>query len=375
MKGSFVAMVTQHTNRLSRLRALLAEQHLDALLVSQPENRYYLSGFAATEHGTDSAGSLLISADQAILVTDGRFAEQGAREAPGFQIVLREADAALTVAETIRRQGWKTVGFEAEHLTVAVAQDIHEAIGTLCTLTPTRGIVESMRLTKDSEEIALLRRAQEITDETFQWLLTYLRPGLSERTIAWEISRHMVESGADQPGFPPIVASGPNAALPHAVPTTRPIGAGEPIVIDIGARYQGYCADMTRTVCIGRPDDRLVQIYKVVLEAQETCEAGIHAGMTGKEADALARKVIERAGYGVYFVHGTGHGLGLEVHELPRLNRFADQFVLGDHMTVTIEPGIYIPGWGGVRIEDCGLVLPGGYQPFTMSPKTLQIAA
>jgi len=367
-------MATQNTDRLVRLRALLAERDLDALLVSQPENRYYLSGFAAGEHGTDSAGRLLISAEQAILVTDGRFTEQAAREAPGFQVVRRENEAAPTIAETIRRYGWKTVGFEAEHLTVAFEQDLREASGHAYVLRPERGMVESLRRIKDDAEVALLQRAHEITDETFQWLLTFLRPGLTERQIAWEIIRHMVELGADTPSFPPIVASGPNAALPHAVPSARSVAAGEPITLDMGARYQGYCADVTRTVCIGRPSDRLIQIYDIVLEAQEACEAGIRAGVTGKEADALARSVIERAGYGEHFVHGTGHGVGLEIHEDPRLNRFADQQVLQEHMTVTVEPGIYVPDWGGVRIEDCGLVTAEGYQPFTRSSKMLQIA-
>jgi Xaa-Pro aminopeptidase len=370
----FMMLTPRYPDRLARLRALLIEQNLDAILVSQPESRYYLSGFAAAEHGTDSAGRLLISMEQAILVTDGRYAEQSAHEAPGFAVVLRQADAAPTIAETIRQHGWKTIGFEAEHLTVAVAHDIRNATGAGCTFTPTRGLVESLRLIKDDTEVAALRRAQEITDETFRWLLTYLRPGLVERTIAWAINQHMVELSADAPSFPPIVASGPNAALPHAVASLRPIAAGEPITIDMGARYQGYCADMTRTVCLGRPDDRLVHIYDIVLAAQEACEAGIHAGMTGKEADTLARDVIERAGYGEQFMHGTGHGIGLEIHEAPRLNRFAEQYVLADHTTITVEPGIYIPDWGGVRIEDCGLVTAEGYQPFTRSTKTLQIA-
>lgn len=364
-------MTLHYMDRLQRLRALLTAQNLDALLVSQPANRHYLSGFATAED--DNAGRLLISSQQAILVTDGRFIAQAAQEVPNFEVVVRQDDVAQPIAETVRRYGWRTVGIEAEHLTVAIAEDIRRAIDATCALSPTRGMVESLRLVKDEAEVALLRRAHEITDATFQWLLTYLRPGLTEREIAWEIIRHMVELGADGPSFPPIVASGPNAALPHALASARPIAAGEPITIDIGARYGGYCADMTRTLCIGRPDDRLIQIYDVVLEAVETCEAGIYAGITGQQMDALARGVIEHAGYGDYFVHGTGHGTGLDIHEDPRSNRFADTHILLDQTVITVEPGIYIPDWGGIRIEDCGLVTADGYHPFTQFSKMLQI--
>ncbi len=361
--------------RVERLRQKLVEVQVDALIVTQDVSRYYLSGFYALDHGLDIAGQLLVGRDQMLLATDGRYTEQATREAPGIPLLIREAKFAPVLAETIRQQGWKTVGFKADWVSVALYQELlHESKGAF-ELKALQGVVEPLREFKDEAELEKIRRAQQITDETFAHLSGWLRPGLTEREVAWEIQRFMVASGAETTSFPSIVASGPNTALPHAVPTDRKLEEGEPITIDMGTRYQGYCSDMTRTFCLGLPDARLREIYDVVLRAQVACEEGLCAGITGKAADALARQTIEQAGYGEYYVHGTGHGVGLEVHEAPRLSRFNADAPLGAGAVVTIEPGIYITGWGGVRIEDMGIITAHGVEILTRSPKELVLGA
>jgi Xaa-Pro aminopeptidase len=361
--------------RLERLRQKLAELDVDALMISQDVSRYYLSGFYARDTGQDIAGQLLISSEKALLVTDGRYTEQALRESPGLPLVLRQGGFAPVLAETFRQEGWKRVGFQAEWVSVALHHDLLTESKDAFTLKALRGVIEPLRVSKDEAELALIRQAQQITDETFTHLLGWLRPGLTEKAVAWEIQRFMVERGAETTSFPSIVASGPNAALPHAVPTDRALERGEPITIDMGTRYQGYCSDMTRTVCLGEPDAKLREVYEIVLRAHLHCAAGLRADLDGKAADALARETIEQAGYGEYFVHGTGHGVGLDVHENPRLSRFAENEPLGAGSVVTIEPGIYIPGWGGVRIEDMGIVTPTGVEILTTSSKELVIGA
>jgi Xaa-Pro aminopeptidase len=363
--------------RLERLRAVLGERGLDALVVTNPENRRYLTGFTGHDSGADSAGALVITHETIALITDGRYTEQAAAESPNVRIVLREGEFAAVAARTIGETGARRVGFEATHVTVAQRDDLAAALdklhadsgGMLPELVPTRRLVEPLRAIKDAQELEALERAVAITDETFQYLCGYLRPGLTERQIAQEIERYMLERGADGLAFESIVASGPNGALPHAVPTDRPIALGEPITIDMGARYAGYCADMTRTICLGVPGQQAQEVYEAVLRAQEACERELRAGLTGREADALARDALTAAGYGDRFVHSTGHGVGLEIHEDPRLSRFATEETLQPGMAITIEPGVYVPGWGGVRIEDLAVVTDDGIRVLTRSHK------
>ena len=359
--------------RLGRLRQKFDEFDIDALMISQDVSRYYLSGFYAHDSGQDIAGQLLVGREKALLVTDGRYSEQSLREAPGLPLVLRQAGFAAVLAETFRQEGWKRVGFQAEWVSVALYHDLLAESKGAFEFKALRGVIEPLRVAKDEAELALIRRAQQITDETFTHLLGWLRPGLTEKAVAWEIERFMLERGAEATSFPTIVASGPNAALPHGLPTERVLQSGEPITIDMGTRYQGYCSDMTRTVCLGEPDAKLCEVYEIVLRAHLKCAAGLRADLDGKSADALARETIEQAGYGEYFVHGTGHGVGLDIHENPRLSKFAENEPLGAGSVVTIEPGIYIPGWGGVRIEDMGIVTPTGVEILTQSPKRLAI--
>jgi Xaa-Pro aminopeptidase len=272
--------------------------------------------------------------------------------------------------------GVRRLGVEARHLTIALRQDLEAAAqdaSVALELVATRNLLEAQRAVKDGDELAAIERAVAITDATMAHLLTFIRPGMTELAVTEEIEHFMRAQGSDGMAFDPIVAGGPNAALPHAVPSDRPLAASETIVIDMGARYAGYCADMTRTICLGDAPERVRQIYDAVLRSLEACEAGLRAGITGQAADALAREALAAAGFGEYFVHGTGHGLGLEIHEDPRIGAYAADHTLAANMPVTVEPGVYIPGWGGVRIEDTVVVLESGVRRMTQSPKQLVV--
>jgi Xaa-Pro aminopeptidase len=363
------------TGRVERLRAALRDSNLDAFLVSNPENRRYLSGFTGHDSGADSAGTLLVTLTEIALLTDGRYTEQATNECPGLRLIKRDGEFAPLAAATLIELGARRVGFEATHVTVALREDIDAALrekatdGATVELIPTRRVVERLRVVKDAEELEAIERAVAITDETFTHLCGYLRPGMTERSIAREIERYMLEKGADGLAFDSIVASGPNAALPHATPSDRQIQAGEPITIDMGARFAGYCSDMTRTVCLGQPGPEAEAIYNLVLRAQEACEAEVGPGMNGRQADASAREVLEAGGHGEHYLHSTGHGLGLEIHESPRLSKIGADHVLEPGMLITIEPGVYIAGWGGVRIEDTAVVTEDGIRVLTRSHK------
>lgn len=361
--------------RVDRLRQRMAELQVDALMITQDVSRYYLSGFYAHDDGLDIAGQLFVGRESMLLVTDGRYTEQATREAPGLPLVIRKAGFGPILAETIRQQGWQKVGFQSEWVSVATYQSILAESQDAFELKALGEVVEPLREAKDAQEIEYIRQAQQITDETFAHLQSWLKPGMTEQAVAFEIERFMLERGAEGTSFSTIVASGPNAALPHAHPTTRALQPGESITIDMGTRFKGYCSDMTRTFCLGEPDAKLREVYDVVLRAQLACEEGLRAGITGQEADALARNAIEQAGYGEYYVHGTGHGVGLEIHENPRLGRTQAEAPLVAGAVVTIEPGIYISGWGGVRIEDMGVITPTGVDILTRSPKELVMRA
>jgi len=372
--------ITLYSNRVQRLRQTLAEGGLDALVVTNPENRRYLSGFTGHDSGTDSAGALVITSDDAVLITDGRYIEQAEHEVAGLRIKKREATLAPLLAELLTVSQATSTGFEATHLTVALLEDFRHAAsaeqgesGQAVNLRATRALVERQRVTKDALEIAAIERAVAITDETFEHICGFLRAGLTERQIAREIERYMEERGAEGLAFNSIVASGPNAALPHAVPGNRQIGEGEPITIDMGAKLDGYCADMTRTVCLGEPDPEMVKTYDLVLRAQETCLQGLRPGMNGKQADALARDVFSAAGREDQYLHSTGHGLGLEIHENPRLSKYGEESILAPGMAITIEPGLYVPDVGGVRIEDTAIVTEEGIRILTTSHKRFQL--
>ena len=352
--------------RVSRLREKMAEAEFDAYFVSTPENRRYLSGF------TGSAGYLIITAHDAVLATDFRYVEQGGRQSPDFR-VHRISGGPQWLPELMKELGAKRIGFEAGNLTVATYQRITKSFGEAglddVAFTATDGLVEPLRVVKDADELALLTKAMECADYAFRTVAPTIEVGETERAVAWRLEMAMREAGADGPSFDTIVAAGPNAALPHHRPSGHPIGAGEPVVMDFGAIYQGYCSDMTRTICLGPADQTFREVYDTVLGAQLTASATVEEGMTSGAADGIARSIIEEAGYGDKFGHSLGHGIGLAVHEDPRVGPNADDLLL-DQVVFTIEPGIYIPGWGGVRIEDTVVMDGGRVRSLTTSHKS-----
>lgn len=336
------------STKLQRLRSLLAERDLDGVLISNDENRRYLSGF------TGSAGYLLISGDDSVLGTDFRYVEQAGAQAPEFR-VERLAGGSAWLPELAAGMGIRRIGFESQDMTVhahaAFRKALEESDSDGMALVETSDLVDGLRTTKYDDERALLERAIEITDEAMDEVGGSLEPGVTEREVAWEMEKAMRGRGAEGLAFDTIVAAGPNGALPHHRPSDRVIAEGEPVVIDMGAKYEGYCADLTRTLLIGEPDEMFRKVYGIVLRAQLEAEGRVRSGMTGTEADAISRDIIAAAGYGDNFGHSLGHGVGLAVHELPWVSPRADE-PLEDGMIFTIEPGIYISDWGGVRIED-----------------------
>ncbi len=336
--------------RLANLRAQLAEQKLDGLIVTRPENQLYLSGFSAEEY---LDATVLVGMEQAWISTDSRYYEEVKERAPAWQLFEAGYDRVKVFGEFAGAIKPKTLGFEATHLTVATLKEWSKAARKHgYKLVPTAGLVESERVAKEPAELETIRRAVKLADDAFEHFRQHIQPGMTEKQGAWIIEEFMRQHGADKTAFELIVQAGPNGAFPHKRPSDRVIQRGEPIVVDIGARIDHYNSDLTRTVCLGEPaDGQFLKIHAIVLKAQQTAEKKIKAGIKGKRADAFARKVIEKAGYGSQFGHGLGHGVGLAVHEAPRASKLSKE-IYRPNMTLTIEPGIYIPGWGGVRIED-----------------------
>ncbi len=335
-------------SRLQKLRQKFVENDIDAIFISQPENRYYLSGFDG------SSGYLLITWQDTTLATDFRYTEQAKKQAPDYDIFQIRGDIAEWFPQLTGRSGLSKLGFEAGHMTFALHQKLTDALNrakSKIKLIPLDRLVESLRVIKEPEEIESITKAVAISDAALEHIKSRIQTGMSEKEIAWEIERFMREQGSQAIPFDIIVASGSNSALPHARPSQRQIRTGEPVIIDIGARVDGYSSDLSRTICLGTGDDTFSRVYDTVLQAQLAAIAATRQGMTGEEADGLARKVIEQAGYGEAFGHSLGHGVGLAPHESPRLGSGSSEH-LTDSMVFTIEPGIYLSDWGGVRIED-----------------------
>jgi len=358
--------------RLDKLRRRMDELGLDAVLISQPQNRRYLSGF------TGSAGYLLITADDAVIATDFRYYEQATQQAPGFRLYQTTGPmegwlpGLLTAAGDL---GGKRLGFESADLTVSLHRTLRKAVAGLPAgqrprLVATTDLVEELRTVKEPEEVAAIQAAVNLSDAAFEHAAGRIEPGWTERQAAWEIERYMREHGGEAVSFETIVAGGPWGAMPHAYPRDRALEQGEMVVIDMGVRLDGYCSDLTRTLFLGRPDGQFQKVYDIVLGAQLVAEELVQAGMTGVEAHNLAHRVIEEAGYGDKFGHGLGHGVGLAVHESPSLARTSKD-VLAEGMVFTIEPGVYISDWGGVRIEDMVTIENGRLRVMTHAPKLL----
>lgn len=359
-KGDFAMHALD--KRLQQVRQRLEAENLDAMIVTQPENRRYLSGFTGTD------GVLLISAREAMVITDFRFVEQATNEAPDFDVLKVSPDKlGRELNELARKLGAKRVAFESHHLTVSQHAE-WSAAATDYKLVPIKELIEGMRAIKDDQELAAIKRAVALGDAAMAHIRELIRPGMTEKEVAWELESHMRIHGAEAVAFDIIVASGPNGAMAHATVSDRAIREGEPIIIDVGARVDGYHSDLSRTLCLGEPDHRFKEIYHLVLKAQVDALEGIRPGMTGREADALARDVIERAGYGKCFGHGLGHSVGLAVHENPRASRTSEE-VLRPGMTLTVEPAIYISGWGGVRIEDLVVITEQSVEVLSQADK------
>jgi Xaa-Pro aminopeptidase len=354
-----------HLDRLTRLRAKMDEDQLDGWVITGKENRRYLSGF------TGSNGALLIGRDKALLLSDFRYKTQIAQEAPEFELVLQKETLWDSIGETMRELGWKRVGIEADHLSLAEYQKLEWAAAGI-TLIVQPDIVAELRQYKDASEIDMIRDAVLLADRAWKALLTTVRPGEKEREVALRLETTMRQYGAEGVAFETIVASGPRGALPHGLAGERTLADGDLVVIDFGCILKGYHSDMTRTILIGHGDERQREVYQCVLQAQETALRGLRPGITGREGDRLARQVIEDAGYGQYFGHGLGHSLGLAIHENPRLSPL-DDTILQPGMVLTVEPGIYLPEWGGVRIEDVVVMTETGCEILTTSEKALTI--
>ncbi len=351
--------------RLAAARDLLQEAGLDGLLVSCPENRRYLSGFtAADSHLNESSGFLLISREGAWLLTDFRYRDWAAAEAPHFDLQIYPRGLAKLLPELLTRIKGGRIGFESLYLTCYSYQKITqeaEAAGLRLAWQPVENLVEKLRAVKDQEEIRLITRSLAITEKVIAEVASHLRPGLAEKEAAWMILQGLRAAGAEGPSFPPMVAYGSHSARPHHDPGDRQLETGEPVIIDMGAVYQGYASDMTRTFILGEPDARFKEIYTLVRRAQARAEAGLKAGMRSDAADALAREVIDAAGYQEAFGHSLGHGVGLAVHENPSLSPLQERAVeLQAGMVTTVEPGVYLPDWGGVRLEDMVLIEADG---------------
>lgn len=352
--------------RLERLRVSLAERGLDGIVIHKPENQAYVSGFTGGE------GLLLITAARAILITDFRYTEQAAAEAPDFDVMKPESTQHALVAKLVGELQVKRLGFEGDHLKV----DEHAAYlkaGAGCEWVTATGLVEELRMIKDESELALMRRAAAIADEAFAQIMPLIKPGAVEHDLAVELEYRMKKLGAEGISFETIVASGVRSSLPHGRASDKVIESGDLVTFDFGSLYKGYCSDMTRTVMVGEPTEKQREIYAIVLEAQKRGVAACRPGMTGKELDEVCRSYIRERGYAEYFGHGTGHGVGRFIHEGPKVNVRGEKDVLKPGMIVTIEPGIYLPGWGGVRIEDMLLVTETGSESFSHSPKELLI--
>ncbi|CQR46799.1 putative peptidase [Paraliobacillus sp. PM-2] len=350
--------------KIEKLRAVLNENKLDALLITNPFNRRYMSGF------TGSAGVLLITEEKERLITDFRYTQQASDQAPSFEIIEHKQPIIKEVASQLRTLGIKRIGFEKSNVTYAMYEQYEKEAEV--EWIPTEGMVETIRLIKTEDEISVLKEAARIADAAFEHILTVIKPGVTEIEISNELEFYMRKQGATSSSFDIIVASGYRSALPHGVASNKKIENGELVTMDFGALYGGYCSDITRTVAVGEISDQLKEIYDTVLQAQLKGVNGIKAGMTGKEADALTRDYITEKGYGEYFGHSTGHGLGLEVHEQPALSFKSNQF-LEEGMIVTVEPGIYVPNIGGCRIEDDIIVKKDGNERLNHSPKELII--
>ena len=358
-------MSEPHELRRTRLRVLLADRGLDALLVSSLVNIRYLTGFIGS-----NAGLLVPAVGEAVLATDSRYAEAAAAQCPDVELLV-ERDTGPRLAALAERRGWSRVAYESHDLTVDGYRAVQDAARGLDLVRGER-IVEALRAVKDESEVAALRAACATADAAFADVLASIRPGVTERALAADLESRMRRHGSEAPSFDTIVAAGANAAVPHHRPTDRPVVVGDFVKIDFGAVIDGYHSDMTRTVVVGEPTEWQRDIYELVAAAQQAGVDAVADGVATAAVDRAARQVIEAAGMGDRFVHGLGHGVGLEIHEAPALGS-GSAGALGLAMVVTVEPGVYLPGRGGVRIEDTLVVGAAGAERLTLTTRDLLV--
>lgn len=354
--------------RLERLRARFEVLGVDALLVTTPSNRRWISSF------TGSAGVVLVTRDEARFATDSRYWEQVGRQSPEFTLVRVSGANTGTAPAILEGLGGRTVGFESADLSFAAYEQWTASIAaspehSRPSLVPVARAIEDLRMVKDAEELDALTRAVLLGDDAFRHAASMIEPGMTEKQVAWLIQEYAMLHGADDLSFATIVAGGAHGSLPHWRAGDSPLEAETGVVIDMGVIVDGYCSDLTRTIWLGaHPSDEFKRVYDVVLTAQETAEERIEAGMLGKTGHEIAHEVIRQAGFGDKFGHGLGHGVGLDIHEDPRLAP-SGEIALQDGHVVTVEPGIYLPGWGGVRIEDQCVMENGRLRSISTAPK------
>lgn len=355
-------MANSYSHRVHELQKLVRKNSLDALLVTSPADWYYLTGF------TGESGVLIVGPRQVTLVTDGRFTVQAAEELRGVRVVEQKEGLYRSCGELLKNQRARRVGFDPSQLTVGMAHLLKKAVGKATQLKEAGGLVASLRSRKDVAELAQMRKAAILASEVVEYAIGLLKPGIREFEVAAEIEYQMRRKGASGAAFESIVAFGARAALPHARPTAKRLRKNELVVLDLGAILGKYCSDITRTVYVGKAPARIRLWYQAVLEAQVAAIQAIGPGKSGGEIDAAARGVLAAYRLDQYFVHSTGHGLGLEVHEDPRLAKGQKtQLALGN--VVTIEPGVYIAGVGGIRIEDDVVVQQGRNEVLTRASR------
>jgi len=350
--------------RVERVRARLRERSLDGLVALRLNNMRYLSGFSG------SSGALYLDHRGAFLLSDFRYAEQAAAESPEFTFVLVKSGVLEPLAELIRERGGRQVAVEDDYLSHRDYLCLEEKTGAC--LHSADGLVESLRMVKDDAEIEALARACRIADEALAEVLPQVRPGMTENEVAARLEFVMRLRGSEGASFETIAASGPRSAMPHATASGRQLQEGDLLTLDFGAVCEGYHSDITRTFVLGRPSPQQREVYELVRNAQALGVEAVRPGVTGAALDALVREKIAAAGHGEHFGHSLGHGVGLAVHEAPRL-KDTDETVLRPGMVVTVEPGVYIPGWGGIRIEDSVLVTAEGHRVLTGAPKVFEL--
>lgn len=345
-------------SRLEKFRRKMEQEKLDAFIIASPENRRYMSGFTGTR------AVLLITLDKAYLLTDFRYIQQATAQAPDFQ-VIKITDMYSSLSELAQKA--LRIGFEEEFTTYAEFLNLKEALPQ-AEWVPQSTLVLELRSIKDAEELKKIRQAVKLADDAFTHILHFIEAGQTEEEIALELEFAMRREGASGGSFDFIVASGLRSSMPHGVASSKKLERGDFLTMDYGAIYQGYCSDITRTVCLGQPTEKQQEIYEIVLRAQKAGIDALKPGIPGKEVDAIARGIIADAGYGDYFGHGLGHSVGLAIHEGPNLS-LREERILQPGMVITIEPGIYIPDWGGVRIEDMAVITENGCEVLTQAKK------